>query len=129
MRRFITEAEGLPGLSAPISHAAVVDNLCFVSGQLSVASDGSYVPGTIQEEAARAFDNVFAVLRAAEFTPEDICFVQIDFADLGDAAAVNAIFAERFPPGRRPARTIAQAAALPFGGKIKVVAIAAKERH
>jgi 2-iminobutanoate/2-iminopropanoate deaminase len=31
-----------------------------------------------------------------------------------------------FPEGKRPARTIYEAAALPFGGKIKIVATAVK---
>lgn len=39
----------------------------------------------------------------------------------------NAVFAELFTVGRRPARTVAQAAALPYGAKVKIVAIAAKE--
>ncbi len=35
-RTFITSGPGLPNWSNPISHAVVVDKLCFVSGQLSV---------------------------------------------------------------------------------------------
>jgi 2-iminobutanoate/2-iminopropanoate deaminase len=128
MKRNIVEGDGLPAWSAPISHAVVVDNLCFVSGQLSVGEDGVYVPGSAQEEATRAFRNVFAALRHAEFSPSDIAFVQIDFADLADAPAVNAVFAGLFDEGRRPARTIAQAAGLPFGAKVKIVVTAAKER-
>ena len=128
MKKFITEGEGLPAWSSPISHAVVVDNLCFVSGQLSVSADGAYLPGTPREEAMRAFDNVFAALRHAGFARDDIAFVQIDFADLRDAAEVNGVYAELFEAGHRPARTIAQAAALPYGAKVKIVVTAAKER-
>ncbi|MBE0538932.1 MAG: RidA family protein, partial [Ignavibacterium sp.] len=34
---------------------------------------------------------------------------------------------ELFPENKRPARTVYQAEALPFGGKIKITGIAVKE--
>jgi len=48
------------------------------------------------------------------------------FLDLADVKAVNGLYAELFPEGQRPARTIYQAARLPFGGRIKVQAVAAR---
>jgi 2-iminobutanoate/2-iminopropanoate deaminase len=129
MRHFIESAEGLPAWSSPISHAVVVDNLCFLSGQLSLAADGTYIAGTAREEADRAFANLFAAARAAGFAIGEIAFIDIAFVDLADAPHVNALYAELFPPGARPARTIHQAAALPFGGRIKVSGIAVKERR
>jgi enamine deaminase RidA (YjgF/YER057c/UK114 family) len=128
MREFIERGEGLPAWSSPASHAVVVDNLCLLSGQLSLAADGTYVPGTAREEAGRAFANLFAAARAAGFAVGDIAFIDIAFVDLADAAQVNALYAELFPEGRRPARTIYQASALPFGGRVKVTGIAVRER-
>lgn len=128
MRRYITEGPGLPKWQSPISHAVVVDNICYLSGQLSVSADGAYVPGTARDEAARAFDNLFSAVHAAGFSPEDLVFVDIAFVDLSDIAEVNALFAEMFPEGRRPARTVYQAAALPYGGRVKVTAIAMASR-
>ena len=128
MRRFIETGDGLPAWSSPISHAVVVDNLCYLSGQLSLAPDGSYVPGSAREEAERAFANLFAAIRAAGFTVEELAFVDIAFVDLADAPEVNRLYAELFPEGRRPARTMYQAAALPFGGRVKVMGVAIRER-
>jgi len=128
MRRFIDRGDGLPKWTSPISHAVVVDHLCFLSGQLSIAADGSYVPGTAREEAERAFANLFAALQAAGFERGELAFIDIAFVDLADAPQVNALYAELFPEGRRPARTMYQAAALPFGGRVKVMGIAARER-
>lgn len=128
MRKFVTHGDGLPKWPSPISHAVVVDNICYLSGQLSISPAGEYVPGTIREEAERAFGNLFAALRAAEFAVEDLTFVDIAFVDLADVAEVNKLYAELFPEGRRPARSIYQAAALPFGGKVKVMGVAVKER-
>lgn len=125
-RRFITQGEGLPQWPNPISHAVVVNNMCFISGQLSVNVQGEYILGTIREEATRAFENVFSAAQAAGFDKAEIVYVDIAFSDLNDVETVNELYMELFPKGRRPARTIYEAAALPFGGKVKIVATAVK---
>jgi enamine deaminase RidA (YjgF/YER057c/UK114 family) len=129
MRKYIAGGEGLPQWTAPISHAVVVDNICYVSGQLSLDTAGKFVGGSAREQARRAFDNLFAAVRAAGFAVADLAFIDVAFADLRDLAEVNALFAELFPEDRRPARTIYQAAALPFGGKVKVMGVAVRERQ
>lgn len=128
MKRFVTEGPDLPNWSSPVSHAVVVDNICYLSGQLSIAMDGTYIPGTAQDEATRAFDNLFASIRAAEFSIEDLIYVDIAFTDLADLAEINDLYSLLFPEGRRPARTVYQAAALPFGGRVKVMGVAMRER-
>ncbi|MFZ6798460.1 RidA family protein [Undibacterium sp. Di24W] len=128
MRQFITSGDGLPKWSTPISHAVVVDNICYLSGQLSIGEDGQYIAGTAREEAARAFANLFAAIKAANFSINDLTFVDIAFIDLNELGEVNDLYAELFPEGQRPARTIYQAAALPYGGRVKVMGVAIKER-
>jgi 2-iminobutanoate/2-iminopropanoate deaminase len=128
MRKFITLGAGLPRWSAPISHAVVVDDVCYLSGQLSLDRLGAYVPGTAKEEARRAFGSLFAAIKAAGFSVADLAFVDIAFLDLADLPAVNDLFEELFPSGLRPARTIHQAAGLPYGGRIKVMGVAIRER-
>jgi len=128
MRRYITEGEGLPRWSSPISHAVVVGDTCHLSGQLSLDAEGRHVPGTAAEEARRAFGHLFAALRAAGFAPDDLVFVDIAFTDLAHLGEVNEVFAALFPEGRRPARTVYQVAALPFGGQVKVMGVAIRER-
>lgn len=126
-RRFITQGEGLPQWSMPISHAVVVGNTCYVSGQVSVDGSGQYLPGSAREEAERAFDNFFAAVKAAGFSNDEIVFVDIAFIDLADLNEVNTLFSNLFPTDKRPARTIYQAAALPFNSKIKVMGTAVKD--
>lgn len=125
-KRHIVEVEGVPPSPSPISNAVVVGNQCWISGQLSVGPDGKYAPGTAREEAERAFAYVFRIADAAGFSRDDIVYVDLAFIDLDDVPAVNALYSELFPPGRRPARTIYQAARLPFGAKVKVQAVAAR---
>ncbi len=126
-RKYITEGEGLPNWSNPISHAVVVNNMCYVSGQLSVNIDGEYVHGTILEEGKLAFSNFFSALKAAKFDKDDVVFIDIAFDDLKDLPEINKLYMELFPENKRPARTIYQAEALPFGGKVKITGTAIKE--
>ena len=126
-KKHITKGEGLPNWSNPISHAVVVNNMCFVSGQLSINIDGEYVCGTILEEGYLAFSNFFSAIKSAEFEKDDIVFIDIAFDNLKDLPQINKLYMELFPEGKRPARTIYQAEALPFGGKIKITGTAVKE--
>lgn len=126
MKKFITDGENLPAWSAPISHAVVSGDTCYLSGQLAIGVDGQYLPGTAREEAQRAFQNVGRVLAATGFTLQDMVFVDIAFIDLADLPEVNTLFAELFLEGTRPARTVYQAARLPYDARIKVSGIAVR---
>ena len=127
VKKYITEGEGLPTWSNPISHAVVVNNMCFISGQLAIDSDGIYVEDTIQNETNLAFSNFFSALRNSGFDRDDVVFIDIAFNDLNELPIVNTIFSTLFPEEKRPARTIYQAEALPFGGKIKITGTAVKD--
>ncbi len=125
-KKYIVNGEGLPNWTNPISHAVVVNNMCFVSGQLSVNIDGKYMLGTALEEAKLAFSNFFSALKNADFDKDDVVFIDIAFNDLNDLPEINQLYMELFPEGKRPARTIYQAEALPFGGKVKITGTAVK---
>jgi 2-iminobutanoate/2-iminopropanoate deaminase len=125
-KRYIVEVEGVPPSPSPISNAVVVGNQCWISGQLSVGPDCKYLPGTAREEAERAFAHVFRIAEASGFKHTDIVYVDLAFIDLADVTEVNTLYGELFPVGHRPARTVYQAAKLPFGGRIKVQAVAAR---
>ena len=126
--RHVATGPGLAPAPAPISQAVVAGDQCWVSGQLAVDETGTFRPGTAREEAGLAFRNVFAALAAAGFAPTDIVYVDVAFIDLADVPEVNALWAELFAEGRGPARTVYQAAALPYGGRVKVQAVAVRER-
>lgn len=123
-RRYVVQAPGLPAAPAPISHAVAAGDHCHVSGQLATGPDGAFRPGTAREEAELAFRNLFAALGGAGFSRDDLVDIDLALSDLADLPAVNRLWADLFPEGRRPARTVYQAAALPYGGKIKVQGVA-----
>ena len=120
-KRTIIDVAGVPKSPSPIANAVVVGGTCHVSGQLAVHDDG-YRPGTAREEAARAFELVFLIVEHAGFARGDVVYVDLAFADLDDLPEVDALYGELFD--EPPARTIYQAAKLPFGAKVKVQAIA-----
>ena len=127
MRQFIKNTEGVPKVNAPISQAVVVGKHCYISGQLATDFDGNFIEGTVLEEAKQAFNNIFAIVIAANFEISDIVFIDLAFINLADISVINPLFDSLFPENKKPARTVYQAAALPYGGKIKVTAIAIKD--
>jgi 2-iminobutanoate/2-iminopropanoate deaminase len=125
-RKFITTGEGIPLSTAPISQAVVAGNYCHVSGQIAIDLNGKFIDGPIEQQTKLSFDNLLAVLTAAGFFKPEIVFIDIAFTDLKDLEFVNPYFDNLFETGKKPARTIYQAAALPMGAKIKVMAVAIK---
>lgn len=125
--RYILSGAGLPAAASPISQAVVAGDHCYVSGQLATDASGAFRAGTARSEAELAFRNLFAALEAAGFAAADLVYIDLAFIDLNDLAEVNALWAELFPERQRPARTVYQAAALPYGGKIKVQGVAVRQ--
>lgn len=126
-KKYIVKGKGLPDWTNPISHGVVANNMCFVSGQLSVDINGKYICGTTIEEAKIAFENFFSVLRNADFGIEDAVFIDIAFTSLDDLPQINDLYIALFPKNRRPARTVYEVQKLPFGAKIKVAGTAVKD--
>ena len=125
--RYIVSGNRLPPAPSPISQAVVAGDHCYVSGQLATDPVGTFCAGTARSEAELAFRNLFAALEAAGFRAADLVYVDLAFTDLNDLPEVNALYAELFPEGQRPARTVYQAVALPYGGKIKVQGVAVRQ--
>jgi 2-iminobutanoate/2-iminopropanoate deaminase len=67
--------------------------------------------------------NLQAVLEAAGTTLANVVKVTVFLKDMGDFAAMNAVYAESFAEGP-PARSAVQAAALPLGADIEIEAVA-----
>lgn len=128
-KKYIVKGSGLPNWTNPISHGVVANNMCFVSGQMSVNEDGQYICGTTVEEAKVAFENFFSVLRNADFDIKDIVFIDIAFVNLDDLPQINDLYIALFPENRRPARTVYEVNRLSFGGKIKIAGTAVKGQY
>jgi len=105
-------ASSLRAKVPPLSAAAKVGNLLFVSG-----TPGFYEDGTMDEEFAGQFDqtmvNLNAVLAQAGTSVRSIVKANVLLTRAQDVAEMNVRYAKVFGPAPYPARTTAIVAALP----------------
>lgn len=113
-----------PVAIGPYSQAIRVGNLIFVSGQIPLhPQTGEVVGDTAAEQVRQVLQNLRAVLQASGATLRDVVKTTIFLTDLGQFAAVNAVYAEFFPENP-PARSTVQVAALPRGVQVEIEAVA-----
>jgi 2-iminobutanoate/2-iminopropanoate deaminase len=123
-----TSAAAVPA-GFPFSLASDADGVCFISGMPALDQAGAVVAGTLEAEADLAWRNVMSIAEAAGFSVEEFVYVQCVLADIADYSELNEWWRRQFPDvSNAPARFTFQAAALPFGAKIEIQAIAARSR-
>ena len=123
MTRHAISTGGAAAAIGPYSQAIRSGDMLFCSGQLGIdPATGELVEG-VEAQAERALRNLQSVLDAAALGFDDVVKTTIFLADIGDFAAVNAVYA-RFMPDPPPARSTVQVAALPKGGRVEIEAIA-----
>jgi len=118
-----------PGLPAgfPFSLASEGNGMLFISGMPALDADGTFVPGTFEEEADRAWANIISIAAASGCSSADFLYVQVLLGDIGNYNDINAWWRKQFrDPAKAPARLTFQAGALPFGAKIELQAVAAR---
>lgn len=119
-------AYSAPGAAAigPYSHAVAAGDLVYLSGQTPIdPRTGQLVTGGVDAQTGQCFDNLFAVLAAAGLTPDDVVKVNVFLTDMGDFAAMNAVYAQRFA-APYPARSTVAVAGLPLGARVEIEMIA-----
>jgi 2-iminobutanoate/2-iminopropanoate deaminase len=129
MTRRAVATTGAPSAIGPYSQGIATEQLVFCSGQIGLdPATGSLVEGGVEAQAERALKNLTAVLDAAGCTFDDVVKTTIFLADIGDFAAVNAVYG-RFMPDPPPARSTFAVGALPKGALVEIEATAvARER-
>lgn len=125
MKEIITSPNA-PAALGPYSHAVQAGPFLFTSGQVPlVPATGKLAGESIESQANQVLDNLEQVLQSAGMTFANVVKTTIFLTDLKDFAAVNAIYATRFPADP-PARSCVQVAALPAGAKMEMELIAVK---
>ena len=116
--------EQAPQAIGPYSQAIRAGDLLFLSGQVGLDPvTGAMVEGGLEAETTRALQNLEAVLRAAGAGLDRVVRTTVFLVDLGEFAAMNAIYARAFGENR-PARSTVQVSALPRGARVEIDAIA-----
>ncbi len=115
--RITTDAA--PAAIGPYSQAVRAQRFVFCSGQLGMDPATGELASGVEAQAERALANVRALLEAAGATMDDVVKTTIFLADMGDFAAVNAIYARHFREPF-PARSTVAVAALPRAGRVEI---------
>ena len=118
-------APNAPAAVGPYCHAKLAGNTLYTSGQLGLIPATGELPQGVEAQARQALTNLGAVLQAGGMGFADVVKTTVFLADLGDFAAINAIYAEFFT-GEAPARSCVQAGALPKGALFEIEAVAVK---
>lgn len=122
-RRAIATDEA-PAAVGPYSQALYVGEQLYCSGQIALdPTTGEIVAGGFEAEARRVLDNLGAVLGAAGLGFADVVKVTIYLTDLGDFAALNALYADYFSQPY-PARATVGVASLPKGAAVEIDLVA-----
>lgn len=113
-----------PKAIGPYSQAVRAGDWLFLSGQVPLdPSTGNLIDGDIGAQTRRVFANLGAVLAAGGLSFADVVRTTVFLADIGDFAAMNAVYAEWFSEPY-PARATVQVARLPKDARIEIDMIA-----
>ena len=123
MTPFFHMVPGAPDPVAPFSHAVEVDGWVFVTGQMpftGTAVDEPYPEG-IEAQTHAVMHNLRTVLLQLGLGLEAVVSARVFLAHFeADYAAMNAVYASYFDPGRRPARTCVGVTALAKGARVEI---------
>jgi 2-iminobutanoate/2-iminopropanoate deaminase len=112
-----------PAAIGPYSQAIVAGGTVYCSGQIGLEPATGELAEGLEAQAERALRNLSAVLDAAGVTLADVVKTTIFLTDMGDFAAVNAIYASAMPDPP-PARSTVAVAGLPKGALVEIEAVA-----
>ncbi len=113
-----------PAAIGPYAQAVAAGGFLFTSGQLPIdPATGEFVPGGIAEQTEQVLKNIQAVLAAADADLSHLVKTTVFLKDMGDFAAMNAVYA-RFFPENPPARSTIEVARLPKDSLVEIETVA-----
>ncbi|MGL4588882.1 MAG: RidA family protein [Mycoplasmatales bacterium] len=119
----IIKAKNVLEAKGPYSHAVVVGDLCFTSGQLPIDYTTEKMELDDVKVATRyCLNNIQAICEELGKTLNDVVKCTVYVKDINEYAQVNEIYQEYFT-NDFPARTAFQVGALPFGVPVEIEAI------
>ena len=121
----IIVAENAPAAIGPYSHAVVINDMVFTSGQLGLIPETGKLPEGVEAQTEQALINLRNVLKASGTDMEHVVKTTVFVQYLADFAKVNAIYAKFFATNP-PARSCVQVAKLTAGGLVEIEAVAVK---
>ena len=122
----IIHTENAPAAIGPYSQAVKAGDLLFVSGQLPIdPATGAFAGNDIASQTRQSLTNIRSILEAAGYSLSDVVKATVLLADMGDFAAMNAVYAEFFTASC-PARAAFAVKELPKAAKVEIEVIACR---
>jgi 2-iminobutanoate/2-iminopropanoate deaminase len=113
-----------PRAIGPYSQAIVHHGMAYLSGQIPLdPATGELVAGDITLQTERVLSNMAAVLEACGSSLGRVVKTTVFLQDLGEFAAMNAVYA-RFFETNPPARSTVEVARLPRDSRVEIECIA-----
>lgn len=108
-----------PEALGPYSHATVVNDLVFTSGQIPLTLDGNIVSDDVQEQTKQVLENLTVVLQEAGSDLDSVVKATIFISDMNNFQKINEIYGDYF--GKyQPARSCVEVARLPNDVKVEI---------
>lgn len=120
----IVQPKNAPKPAGPYNHAVIAGNLVFCAGQIPLdPASGNVVPGGIEEQTTRVFENIKLVLADAGSSLARIVKVTVYLKDLNDFTGMNKIYSQ-YIPSNFPARSTLQVARIPKDVLVEIEVVA-----
>lgn len=124
MTRTRIHTEHAPAAVGPYSQAIRTGNMVFTAGQIALdPATGKLVADDITAQTERVLQNLQAVLEAAGSGLAFVVKTTVFLQDMGEFAAMNAVYGRYFPE-LPPARSTVAVAGLPLGARVEIEAVA-----
>ena len=124
-KRQTIHTDKAPAAIGPYAQANRIGDVVFTSGQIPLDPVTGELTGTIiEEQTARALENLKAVLEAAGTDLDNVVKTTVYLADMNDFSMMNEVYARYFTGEKLPSRTTVQVAALPKGALVEIEAVA-----
>ncbi|MDI9497476.1 MAG: RidA family protein [Bacillota bacterium] len=113
-----------PAAIGPYAQAVQVNGFIFTSGQLPINPETGQMPETIEEQTKQSLTNVEAILQAAGAGKYDVVKTTVFLKNMGDFAAMNAVYEAFFAGAPFPARSAVEVARLPKDALVEIEVVA-----
>lgn len=108
-----------PEALGPYSHAMVVNNLVFTSGQIPLDTEGNIVSDDVKEQTKQVLDNLSVVLEEAGSDLNSVVKATIFISDMNEFQQINEVYGSYFSE-HQPARSCVEVLRLPKDVKVEI---------
>ena len=127
MTRKVIKTDNAPAPVGPYNQAVMASGqMLFVAGQIAIDPRAGNVVYTddVTKQTERVMTNLEAILTEAGATFENVVKTTVFLKDMGDFAAVNAVYAKYFDEATAPARACVEVSRLPKDVLVEIECIA-----